>query len=243
MALSRREFADKLRTMNRTGSKAPLQNVQLPTNRTRYQTPSMRISAPEQPQGSGVNPAMLAKAGGLLGKAGKAAWDAYNTPEHGYDFARHAAPGLGFQPSLPNVAGLGGSGVDAAQGMANGMDFSAKAMNAPLPSMLGNGTPTSFLPADSMGLTGMADTMANVDSAVQAAQTGADAASAATDAAGAASMSVPVAPLVGAGISAASGNTGKAVGQAVGGVAGSYFGPLGTMAGSTIGGLLGDWIG
>ena len=236
MALTKREFAEKLRTMNRAGSKAPLQNVKLPTNQSNYRTPSMRISSPDEGNQPQVNPQSLAAAGGLLGKIGKGAWDAFHRPESlALDKASSA--------NLGNIGGmlglLQGSNVDVAANMAG--NTAGNMANLPVPSMLGSGVPVdgfSSLPGAGTDLA-----LQNGGMLGSAALQGADAAGAGADAASGVASSVPVGSLVGAGLSAAGGNYGKAAGQAIGGIAGSYFGPLGTMAGSTIGGMIGDWIG
>ena len=237
MALTRYQLADKLRTMKQGGSKAPLQNVKLPTNQSSYRTPSMTSTSPgtaEKQAQMGTNPQALAAAGGLLGKIGKGAWDAFNRPESmALDKASSA--------NLGNIGGmlglLQGSNVDVAANMAG--NTASNLANLPQASMLGNGVPVAEGWSGAMANAGE---LGNLSSVTDAVSNATDAASAATDtAANASSWGIPGGgSLIGAGLSASQGDYGKAAGQAVGGIAGSYFGPLGTMAGSTLGGMIGS---
>lgn len=257
MALTKREFAEKLRTMKRSGSKAPMQDVKLPTNQSSYRTPSMTTSTAGAgggggQQAPGTDPQSLAAAGGLLGKMAKGWMDAQNRPDT-------MALDKASAESMDKVGGLlgmlQGDNLDVASNMAN--QTATNMTNLPAPSMLGNGVP---LPGaqNSAGLLGgaaqtgdwastagwagenAADQLGNMSSVGDAVANAGDAASAATDAASnASSYSLPYGNLVGAGLNAAQGNYGKAVGSTIGGAAGSYFGPVGTWAGSTVGGLIG----
>ena len=107
MALTKRQFADKLRTMNRSGSKAPMQGVKLPTNQSNYRTPSMSTSSTAQPQATGPNAQQLATAGGLLGKVGKQWYDDYKAKSVLGGLA-DADQGINLDPLPENVDVLGG---------------------------------------------------------------------------------------------------------------------------------------
>jgi hypothetical protein len=213
-----------------------MQNVQLPTNQSSYKTPSMTSAAPgvaEKKQQ--MNPQKMAATGGLLGKIGKGAWDAFNRPES-MALDKASSANLGQLGGLMGL--LQGSNVDAAANMAG--QTAGNLANLPQASMLGNGIPVAEGWSGAMANAGELGNLSTVNSAVANAT---DAASAATDtAANASSWGVPMGSMIGAGLSASQGNYGKAAGQAIGGIAGSYFGPLGTMAGSTIGGLVGGWL-
>lgn len=238
MALTRREFAERLRTMNRSGSKAPLQNVQLPTNQGNYRTPSMTSTAPgvaENQQAKGTDPASLAKVGGIIGKLGQAGWEKYkaNSVLGGLQTADQ---GINMFPLPEDVLG----GLETAdQGI----------VNTPLPSALGPGVPkmaetaANTVPgADVLG--GLANAGA-VDAATNAQNVLGGLAEAnmgaATEAAGNASnFNFPgVGTAIGVGLNLANKNYGKAIGQGAGAAAGSFFGPAGTFLGGTIGGIIG----
>lgn len=240
MALTRREFADRLRTMNRSGSKAPLQNVQLPTNQSRYQTPSMKSVSPGTAEKSGqmqINPAMLAKAGGILGQIGKGM---FGGPESmALDKASSA--------SLDKIGGLlglmQGSNVDVAANMAG--QTASNLANLPQPSMLGAGVPAVGEWADaanSVGkIGGAVPELGNLSTVNDAVANATDAANAATDVAGSSTYSLPGAGTAfGVGLNLAQGNYGKAAGQATGAAIGSAFGPAGTAAGGLLGSFAGD---
>lgn len=240
MALTARDYAQRLRTMGRGGSKAPMQNVQLPTNQTRYQTPSMRSISPgtaaAQQQAMGTDPATLAKAGGLLGKLGKAGWDYFHRP-NSLELDKASSANLSGISSA--MDGLLGSNVDAASNMAG---QTANAMsNLPQPSMLGNGVPLTSEWGGAAVNAGELGNLSAVNDAVTNAQ---NAASAATDmSANASSFNFPGAgTAIGAGLSLANGNYGAAGGQVAGATAGSVFGPMGTMAGGMIGRYLGGML-
>ena len=244
MALTKYQLAEKLRTMNRAGSKAPLQNVKLPTNQSNYRTPSMRVSSPDEGNQPQVNPQSLAAAGGLLGKIGKGAWDAFHRPES-LALDKASSTNLGDIGGMMGL--LQGSDVDVAANMAN--HAAGNIANLPQPSMLGNGIPTvaeQFGIANSVGkLDGVAElgNLSTVNDAVANATDAANAATAATDVANASTYSLPGAgTILGAGLNIAQGNYGKAAGQVAGATAGSMFGPLGTMAGGMLGGLVGGWL-
>lgn len=234
MALTRREFAERLRTMNRGGSKAPLQNVQLPTNQGNYRTPSMTSTAPgvaEKKQQ--MNPQQMAAAGGLLGRIGKGAWDAFNRPETmALDKAGSA--------NLAQIGGmmdlLTGSNVDVAANMAG--NTAGNLANLPQASMFGNGLPAATEWGNAAVNAGELGNLSTVSDAVTNAT---DAATTATEAAGNASnFNFPgVGTAIGVGLNLANKNYGKAIGQGAGAAAGSFFGPLGTVAGGTIGGIIG----
>lgn len=257
MALTRREFAERLRTMNRSGSKAPLQNVQLPTNQGNYRTPGMTSTAPgvaEKKQQ--MNPQQMAAAGGLLGRIGKGAWDAFNRPESmALDKAGSA--------NLAQIGGmmdlLTGSNVDVAANMAS--NTAGNLANLPQASLLGNGVPVGT-PAGALAgaakLGGAVPTgdwattagwagnnavgeLGNLSTVSDAVKNATDAATTATEAAGNASnFNFPgVGTVAGMGLNAAQGNYGKAIGQGVGAGAGSFFGPAGTFLGGTLGGIFG----
>lgn len=248
MALTRRQFAEKLRTMQRGGSKAPMQNVQLPTQtpNTSYKTPSGPAASAPQPQKTpGTDPVTLAKAGGLLGQIGKGL---FNRPDTmALDNASSANLG-----QISNMMGLlQGSNVDVAANMAG--NTAGNLSNLPQPSLLGNGVPvpdglngvanasSPFLEGGSAPIGAELGNLGAVNSAVANAT---DAASAATDAtANASSWGLPAGAMIGAGLSVANGQYGKAAGQAVGGAAGSYFGPAGTFLGSQLGGWFGGRLG
>lgn len=246
MALSRNALAARLRTMQDRASKAPMQGVKLPTNQSSYRTPSgPAASAPQPRQAKGTDPATLAKAGSALGGAARA-WANRNVSPFDWNPAASAATsGQNLALNTGELGGLlgmmQGSNVDVAANMAG--NTAANMANLPQASMLGNGIPLTSGVWDGAANVGSDLALQNGGMLGSAAVQGADAASAGADAASGAASSVPVGSLIGAGLSAAGGNYGKAAGQAIGGIAGSYFGPLGTMAGSTIGGLLGDWIG
>ena len=249
MALSNNALAARLRTTQGRTSKAPMQNVQLPTQtpRTSYKTPSgPAASAPQPRKAPGTDPATLAKAGGLLGQMGK---NLFNSPES-MALDKASSANLGQIGGLMDM--FQGSNVDVASNMA-----ANAANNLPQASMLGNGIPLGAARSASLlggtaatgdwsGTSQLAGNLAagnlgDLSSVTSAVSNATDAASAATDgAANASSWGIPGGgSLIGAGISASQGNYGKAAGQAIGGAAGSYFGPLGTMAGSTLGGFFG----
>lgn len=247
MALTRRDFADKLRTMNRSGSKAPLQNVQLPTNQSRYQTPSMKSVSPgtaDKQAQMQANSQALAATGGLLGKIGKGAWDAFNRSESmALDKASSANLGkIGGMMSL-----LQGSNVDAATNMAG--DVAGKIADLPQPSMLGNGIPTVgdwSNAADTVdkldGVSKLGD-LSSVNDAVTNATQAAEAATTATDLANASSYTFPGAgAVIGAGLNAAQGNWGQLGAGAAGAAIGSAIPGVGTGAGWFLGNLAGRWL-
>jgi hypothetical protein len=248
MALSRNALIARLRTMDDRVSKAPMQGVKLPTNQSSYRTPSgPAASAPQPRQAKGTDPATLARAGKALGGAAKA-WANRNVSPYDWNPAASAATGgqnlaLGSGELGGLLGMMQGSNVDVAANMAG--NTAANMANLPTGqvSMLGNGIPLTSGVWEGAANAGSDLALQNGGMLGSAALQGADAASAGADAASGAASSVPVGSLLGAGLSAAGGNYGKAAGQAIGGVAGSYFGPLGTMAGSTIGGMIGDWIG
>lgn len=240
MALSRNELIAKLRTMQDRASKAPMQGVKLPTNQSSYRTPSgPAASAPQPQQAKGTDPVTLAKAGSALGGAAKA-WANRNVSP--YDWNAVSNMGTSAYNLAPNAGELGGllgmmqgSNVDVAANMAG--NTAGNMANLPVPSMLGSGVPVdgfSSLPGVGGDLT-----LQNGGMLGSAALQGADAASAGADAASGVASSVPVGSFLGAGLSAAGGNYGKAAGQVAGGTAGSFFGPAGTFIGSTVGGFLG----
>ncbi|MBQ5728528.1 MAG: hypothetical protein IIV56_06385, partial [Mailhella sp.] len=123
MALAKREFIEKLRTMQRGGSRAPMQNVKLPTNQSSYRTPSgPAASAPQPQQAKGTDPVTLAMAGKALGGAAKA-WSNRNVSP--YDWNAAASAATSGQDLALNAGELGGllgmmqgSNVDVAANMA-----------------------------------------------------------------------------------------------------------------------------
>lgn len=255
MALTRRQFADKLRTMQRGGSKAPMQNVQLPTQtpRTSYRTPSGPAASAPQPQKTpGTDPATLAKAGGILGQLMKGSPDSL-------ELDKASSANLGQIGGMMGL--LQGSDVDVASNLAQ--NTAGNLASLPQPSMLGNGVPIgSWANAAKLGgsvptgdwattagwagntAAGELGNLSAVNDAVaNATNTATDVASGATDAANASTHQLPgVGTALGVGLNAAQGKYGKAAGQAVGAGAGSMFGPMGTVVGGTIGGILGGFF-
>lgn len=240
MALTRRAFADKLRTMNRSGSKAPLQNVQLPTNQSRYQTPSMKSTSPgtaEKQQAMGTDPASLGKLGGILGQIGKGM---FGGPE---SMALDKASSANLDQMGGMLGLLQGSNVDVAANMAG--QTAGNLTNLPQPSMLGAGVPAVGEWADaanSVGkIGGAVPELGNLSTVNDAVANATDAANTATDIAGSSSYSLPgVGTALGVGLNLAQGNYAKAAGQAAGAAVGSIGGPLGTAAGGLLGGFAGD---
>jgi hypothetical protein len=218
-----------------------MQNVQLPTNQSSYKTPSMTSAAPgvaEKKQQ--MNPQKMAATGGLLGKIGKGAWDAFNRPES-MALDKASSANLGQLGGLMGL--LQGSNVDAAANMAG--QTAGNLANLPQPSMLGAGVPAVGEWADaanSVGkIGGAVPELGNLSTVNDAVANATDAANAATDVAGSSSYSLPgVGTALGVGLNLAQGNYGKAAGQAAGAAVGSAFGPLGTAAGGLLGGFAGD---
>ena len=234
MALTAREYAERLRTIGRSGSKAPLQNVQLPTNQSRYQTPSMKSTSPgtaEMQGKTGANPAMLAKAGGILGKIGKQ-WGEAQRAKDVLGGLQGADMGINMTP-LPEVGILGGL-AEANQGI----------VNTPLPSALGSGTPkvagtvANAVPgADVLG--GLANAGA-VDAATNANNVlgGLAEANQGIVDGGTGSMMPGVGTAASMGLDLASGNVGRAGATAAGAAIGSAVPVVGTAMGGMLGGQL-----
>jgi hypothetical protein len=179
------------------------------------------------------NPQALAAAGGLLGRIGKGAWDAFNRPD---SMALDKASSANLQNIASDIGMLTGSGVDVAANMAN------KAANAvsnlPQPSMLGNGIPTEW-----GNMAANAGELGNISTATDAVANANEAANAALEAGNASAYQLPgVGTALGVGLNAAQGNWGKAGGQAAGAMIGSAFGPLGTAAGGLLGGTVGGFL-
>lgn len=233
MALTAREYAERLRTIGRSGSKAPLQNVQLPTNQSRYQTPSMKSTSPgtaEMQGKAGANPAALAKAGGILGKIGKAGWDYFNRPET-MALDKAGSANLGQIGGMMGM--LQGSNADVAANMASQTGNALQ--NLPQPSMLGNGIPTEW-----GNMAANAGELGNLSTVGDAVNNANDAANAALEAGNASFYQLPsVGTALGVGLNAAQGNWGAAGGQLAGATIGSAFGPAGTAAGGFLGGTMG----
>lgn len=252
MALTRYQLADKLRTMKQGGSKAPMQNVKLPTNQSSYRTPTATTttSSAQQGQQGGMDPMAAMKAGQAVGRMAKAWNDGRNASFYDFDKASNAV-GQGQQLSS-NTAQLGGM-LGALQG--NNVDVAAKMAEqtagnmANLPtgqvSMFGNGVPVT--PGEWMGSANAGAELGlanggNIGS--QAIGAGADAAAGAADAAGAASnlsqYALPgVGTALGLGVDLANKDYGAAAGRAIGAGLGSFMGPMGTLGGGMIGGMLG----
>lgn len=235
MALSRNALAAQLRTMQGRTSKAPMQNVQLPTQmqRTSYKTPSgPAASAPQPRKAQGTDPVTLAKAGGLLGQIGKGM---FNRPE---TMALDKASSANLGDVSAAMGGLLGSNVDVASNMAG--NTAGNLANLPQPSMLGNGLPVA---EGWSGAAVNAGELGNLSSVNDAVSNATEAANAATDAtANASSWGLPMGAALGSGLSFAQGNYGAGAGQLAGAAAGSMLGPWGTwlggMAGKYVGGLL-----
>lgn len=256
MALTRREFADKLRTMQRGGSKAPLQNVKLPTNQSSYRTPTATTttSSAQQKQPT-TDPNAAMKMGGLLGRVAKGIDDGRNASFYDFDKASAAATGGQNLPgAASNAAELGGlmgalqgSNVDVAANMAN--QTAANMANLPTGqvSMLGNGVPVTAGAWQGAANAGADLALANGGQiGTQAVNQGANAAAnAAGTAAGAGSnlsqYTLPgVGTALGVGLDLANKNYGAAAGRAIGAGVGSMFGPAGTLIGGMGGGLVGS---
>jgi hypothetical protein len=187
----------------------------------------------EKQQQMQANPQALAAAGGLLGRIGKGAWDAFNRPD---SMALDKASSANLQNIASDIGMLTGSGVDVAANMAN------KAANAvsnlPQPSMLGNGIPTEW-----GNMAANAGELGNISTATDAVANANEAANAALEAGNASAYQLPgVGTALGVGLNAAQGNWGKAGGQAAGAMIGSMGGPLGTAAGGLIGGTVGGFL-
>ena len=239
MALTKYQLADKLRTMKQGGSKAPMQNVKLPTNQSSYRTPSMTSTSPgtaEKQAQMGANPQALAAAGGLLGKIGKGAWDAFNRPET-MALDKASSANLGNVGNMMEL--MKGSNVDMAANMAG--NTAGNLANLPQPSMIGNGIPTVGDWSNAANTVGKIDgaaelgNLSNVNDAVANATEAAG--EAANVGANASNFSFPgVGTAIGVGADIAGGNYAKGLGRA-GGAA------VGTMVGGPLGGALGGFLG
>jgi hypothetical protein len=246
MALSRNELIARLRTMQDRASKAPMQNVKIPTNQSSYRTPSgPAASAPQPQQAKGTDPATLAKAGSALGGAVKA-WANRNVSP--YDWNPAASAATSGQDLALNTGELGGllgmmqgSNVDVAANMAG--NTAANMANLPTGqvSMLGNGIPLPSGVWDGAANAGSDLALPNGGLLGSAALQGADAAAAGADAAGSAgAFSMPGAgSVLGAGLQFAQGNYGAGAGTLIGAGLGSIGGPMGSTIGATAGRYVG----
>lgn len=265
MALTKYQLADKLRTMKQGGSKAPMQNVKLPTNQSSYRTPSMTSASPgtaEKQQAMGTDPATLARAGGLMGKIGKAWHD-----------SRQIKQGNGV---LGGMAEAGG-GINTDPLTPPEWDFRANNVLGGLQnanhgaidkSVLGNGTPVDpnwegWMNGVAMDAANHQEAMANASNVLgglsgagmgtEGAQIAAnseavlgglaDASQGISDAATAGASNIPgVGTALNVGLNAAQGNWGKAGATAAGAAAGSVIPGVGTAMGGLIGSIVGNWL-
>lgn len=265
MALTRYQLADKLRTMKQGGSKAPMQNVKLPTNQSSYRTPSMTSTSPgtaEKQQSMGTDPAALARAGGLMGKIGKA-WHDSRQIKQGNEVLggmAEAGGGINTDPLTPPEWDFRANNVLGGLQNAN--------QGAIDKSVLGNGTPVDpnwegWMNGVAMDAANHQEAMANASNVLgglseagmgtEGAQIAAnseavlgglaDASQGVSELANASSYTFPGAgAVIGTGLNLAQGNYEQAAAGAGGAAIGALGGPAGAAAGYFLGNLAGRWL-